>query len=107
MEFLDLTTLNQIKEMAAGMSKEEILLTFSIKYDDLSNDEVIYFDEFYQYGRGMAVNRVVQNLLENTKGKTGQAAAMSFLRRFAKQFEQELESDTSGEFSFTFGNSDQ
>ena len=103
MDLLDLTTLMQVKEMAAGMTKDEILLTFSIKEDDLSTDEKIYFDEFYQYGRGTAINRVVQNLLDNTKGKAGQLAAMSFLRRFAKDFEGEIEGDSSGEFSFTFG----
>ena len=103
MDNLDLTTLNQIKEMAAGMSKDEIFNTFSIDQGKLSKDEVIYFDEFYNFGRGMAVNRVVQNLLDNTKGKAGQAAAMSFLRRFSKEFEAEIESENSGEFSFQFG----
>ncbi len=103
MDNLDLTMLNQVTEMAAGMTKDEIFETFSIKQDDLDEDEIIYFDEFYAFGRGMAVNRVVQNLLANTKGKAGQAAAMSFLRRFAKGFEGEVEGDQSGEFNFTFG----
>lgn len=103
MENLDLTLLNQIKDMAAGMSKDEIFQTFSIDEKDLDKDEIIYFTEFYNYGRGMAVNRVVQNLLDNTKGKAGQAAAMSFLRRFSKEFENEVEGDATGEFSFTFG----
>ncbi len=103
MDLLDLTLLNQVKEMAAGMDKDEIMKTFSIDKDKLSTDETIYFDEFYNYGRGTAVNRVVQNLLDNTKGKTGQAAAMSFLRRFAKGFEGEVEGDSTGEFNFTFG----
>lgn len=86
------------------MNLEEIFQTFSINEKSLSKDEVIYVNEFYNYGRGMAVNRVVQNLLANTKGKAGQAAAMSFLRRFAKEFESEIESDASGEFNFQFGN---
>jgi len=103
MDMLDLTLLNQIKDMAAGMTKDEVLQTFSMDIRDLSTDEEIYFDEFYNFGKGMAINRVVQNLLENTKGKAGQAAAMSFLRRFAKGFEGEVEGDSSGEFSFRFG----
>lgn len=103
MDNVNLTLLNQINEMAAGMNLDEIFQTFSIDKNKLSKDEIIYIDEFYNYGRGMAVNRVVQNLLNNTKGKAGQAAAMSFLRRFSKEFESEIEGDASGEFNFQFG----
>ena len=104
MDILDHELLMLIKDMAAGMTKEEVLETFSIKLEDLSEEEQVFFDEFYNYGRGMAVHRVVTNLVESTKGRQGQAAAMSFLRRFAKEFEGELEGDSSGSFSFTFGN---
>ena len=100
---LDFTTLMMVKEMAAGMNKEEILATFSIKAEDLDVDETIYFDEFYNYGRGTAVNQVIQNLLQASKGKGGQQAAMAFLRRFSKEFEGEIEGDSSGSFSFSFG----
>lgn len=103
MDILDYVTLMTIKDMAAGMNPDEILATFSIDKDDLSKTEQIYFDEFYAYGKGMAVNIVVQNLLESTKGKTGQQAAMAFLRRFAREFEGEVEGDSSGSFSFSFG----
>jgi hypothetical protein len=54
----------------------------------------------------MAVHTVIQNLIESTRGRQGQAAAMQFLRRFAKQFEQEIEGDSSGTFSFSFGKAD-
>ena len=105
MEILDLQILHEIADMAAGMSREEILQTFSIDYDkDLSKDEQIHFDEFFNYGRGMAVRKVVNNLIDASRGRQGQAAAMSFLRRFAKEFEGELEGDGKGEFSFRFGN---
>ena len=103
MEVLDLTILHEVADMAAGMSKEEILQTFSIVFDDLSKDEQVYFNEFFNYGRGMAVRKVVNNLIDSSKGRQGQAAAMSFLRRFAKEFEGELEGDASGEFHFQFG----
>ena len=105
MKAFDLTALNKVSEMAAGMTKEEIFETFSVDPDKFDKDEKIYFDEFYAYGKGMAVNRVVQNLLESTKGKAGTNAAMAFLRRFSKEFEKEPEGgDGSGEFSFKFGN---
>ena len=106
MDILDYVTLMTIKDMAAGMNPEEILATFSISKDDLTKTERIYFDEFYAYGKGMAVNIVVQNLLESTKGRQGQQAAMAFLRRFAKEFEGEVEGDSSGSFSFSFGKAD-
>ena len=103
MDTLDYVTLMTVKDMAAGMSKDEVLGTFSIQMDDLTKTERIYFDEFYAFGKGMAVNQVVQNLIESTKGRQGQAAAMSFLRRFAKEWEGEVEGDSSGAFSFSFG----
>ena len=106
MDILDYITLMTIKDMAAGMTKEEILNTFSIKEDDLSKTEGIYFEEFYQYGKGMAINTVVQNYIASTSGKTGQQAAMQYLRRFAKEFEKEVEGDSSGNFSFSFGGKD-
>lgn len=104
MDILDLETLELVKDMAAGMTKEEVLATFSINAEEFSTDEQIYFDEFYAYGKGMAVHIVVTNLIAATKGRQGQPAAMSFLRRFAKEFEGEVESDSSGSFSFSFGN---
>ena len=103
MDHLDYVSLVLISEMAAGMNKEEILSTLYLKVEDLDTDEVIAFDEFYNWGRGMAVHKVVKNLIESSKGKGGQPAAMSFLRRFAKEFEGEVESDQSGSFSFQFG----
>lgn len=105
MDILDHELLVMVKDMAAGMTKEEIMSTFSMKTDDFSKEEVIFFDEFYHYGKGMAVHKVVTNLVESTKGRQGQAAAMSFLRRFAKNFEGEVEGDSSGSFSFRFGES--
>ena len=103
MDTLDYTTLMLIKDMASGMTKQEILNTFTIDMDDLDENEVIYFNEFYNYGRGMAVKVVINNLIDSTKGKAGQPAAMAFLRRFAKEFENEVEGDSSGSFSFNFG----
>lgn len=103
MEHLDYVTLVMVSEMAAGMDKEEILDTLFLKREDLDNDERIAFDEFYQWGRGMAVHKVVQNLIEQSKGRAGTPAAMAFLRRFAKEFEGEVEGDTKGNFSFSFG----
>ena len=105
MDILDYVTLMMVKDMGAAMSKDEILDTFSIDWDDLSKTEQIYFEEFMAFGKGMAVNTVVQNLIDSTKGRQGQAAAMAFLRRFGKEFESEIEGDSSGSFSFQFGES--
>lgn len=103
MKILDLELLTYVKDMAGGMTKEEILETFSIELKDLAKDEGVFFDEFYNYGKGMAVHKVINNLIESTKGRQGQGAAMHFLRRFAKNFEGDLEGDSSGTFSFQFG----
>jgi hypothetical protein len=106
MEILDFVTLMQIKDMATGMTKEEILSTFSIDPEDFSKDEVIYFDEFYNYGKGMGVHKVVNNLITQSRYKGGIPAAMAYLRRFSEEFEKEVEGDSSGEFNFKFGNID-
>lgn len=104
MDTFDHELLLTVKDMAAGMTKEEILETFSIdKEKDLSDEEIVFFDSFYQYGKGMAMHKVITNLVESTKGRSGQAAAMSYLRRFAKNFEGEVEGDSTGSFSFKFG----
>lgn len=103
MDNLDYTTLMRIMDMAPGMSKEEILNTFSITMDDLDKEEVIYFNEFYNYGKGMGVAKVVNNLIDSTKGKQGSAAALAYLRRFGKEFEKEVEGDSNANFSFQFG----
>lgn len=103
MDILTYVILMQIKDMAAGMTREEVLATFSIDEKNFSKDEEVYFTEFYNYGRGMAVATVVNNLVESSKGRHGQAAAMAFLRRFAKEFEGVPEGDSSGSFSFSFG----
>ena len=102
MELLDFTILMQVAEMAAGMNEDEILTSFSIKREDLTTGELIYFQEFYAYGRGQAINRVVQNLLEQTKGKGGVQPALAFLRRFAHEFEGEVDGTADGAFSFNF-----
>ena len=102
MPILDIDILGKVQEMAAGMNKDEILEAFSLKWEDLDADEVCYFNEFYHFGRGVAVNRVVQNLLEQTKGKAGVQPAMAFLRRFAHEFEGEVDGTADGSFSFNF-----
>ena len=103
MDLLDYGVLMDVVDMAKGMNKEEILAGFSITMDDLSKDEEIFFNEFYNYGKAMGIRVVVNNLVESTKGRQGQAAAMAYLRRFAKEFEGEVEGDSSGSFSFSFG----
>lgn len=105
MESLNLTDLNQMAQMAAGLSQDEVLETFSIHRDSLTKDELIYFNEFYNYGRGMAKHQAVQSLLAATKGRNGAQAALQYLKRFAKEFEGDIEGDSSGSFSFQFGQS--
>lgn len=87
MDSLNYSVLTDVKDMAAGMTKEEILETFTLDWDKLSKDEKIYFTEFYNYGRGMAKKLAVSNLLEATKGKTGIPAALTYLRQFADEFD--------------------
>ena len=103
MDILDIGILMEVADMAKGMTKEEILAGFTIDPEEFSEDEEIFFNEFYNYGKAMGIRVVVNNLVASTKGRQGQAAAMSYLRRFAKEFEGEVEGDSSGSFSFSFG----
>ena len=104
MDILDHDALMLIAEMAGGLTKEEIIKGMDIKEDDFSDEEQIFFDQFYNYGKMRTMHKVITNLVDSTKGRQGQAAAMQYLRRFAKNFEGELEGDSVGSFSFTFGN---
>jgi hypothetical protein len=103
MDILDIGILNDVADMAKGMTKEEILAGFSINIKDFSTDEQIFFNEFYAYGKAMGIRIVVNNLVDATKGRQGQPAAIAYLRRFAKEFEKEIEGDSDGSFSFSFG----
>ena len=103
MDILDINILMDVADMAKGMTKEEILAGFTISMEDFSQDEEIFFNEFYNYGKAMGIRVVVNNLVESTKGRQGTAAAMAYLRRFATEFEGEVEGDSSGSFSFSFG----
>jgi len=103
MKFLDMTILMLVHDMAGTMGKEEILETFTLKREDLTDGEKVFFDEFYAFGRGNAIREVGRNLIDATKGRQGVPAAMAYLKRFAKEFEGDVEGDSSGSFSFTFG----
>lgn len=103
MEVLDHDALCLIADLAAGLTKEEIMTGMDINKDDLSEEEVVFFDQFYNFGKMQTMHKVLNNLVESTKGRQGQQAAMQYLRRFAKNFEGEVEGDSSGTFSFRFG----
>ena len=103
MKLFDYATLVLIHDMAGTMNKEEILNTFNLKEADLSETEKAYFNEFWAFGKGMAIHTVGRNFIESTKGRAGIPAAMAYLKRFAKEYEGTVEGDSSGSFSFTFG----
>lgn len=106
MDLLSYSTLMLVVDMAATMNKKEILDAFSIDEAEFTLDERTYFDEFYAYGKGMAIHTVGQNLIAATRGRNGAQAAMQYLKRFAKEFESDVEGDSTGSFSFTFGSID-
>ena len=86
MDILDMSILMDVADMAKGMTKEEILNGFTLTMEDFSDEEEIFFNEFYNYGKAMGIRVVVNNLVESTKGRQGTAAAMAYLTLPGKDF---------------------
>lgn len=102
LDVFDQATLTEVQDMAkVGMSKEEILDTYSITAEDweaMPKTDRIYFEQFYSYGRGMGVRQVGEYLFQQASSKNGMQASLAYLKRFAKNFEGDVQGEN-GNFS--------
>lgn len=87
-----------------GISKEEILTGYSLEWEQLTNNEKIYFNEQYNRGVLNGKARVAQSLVKQSNNNF--AAALAYLRRFAENYEKDVDtaeaSNSSGQFAFIF-----
>lgn len=81
--------LGEIENMAKGLAREEILGYFMMEDKDLTADEKVWFEKAYTRGRTRGKIQAVDSLFKqmNNNEKQGAQAALSYLRKFAKDFE--------------------
>lgn len=88
LEVLDDSILAEIQSFASrGLTKEEILLGYSLDWDRLPIADQEAFDEHYNYGRIVGVKAMSDSLFLQAKGRNGTAAALAYLLRFGTKFE--------------------
>lgn len=90
MDHLNEAILAEVRDAArAGLDKDDILTGYSLKIEQLTKTEVIYFDESFNYGRFQGLKLMGEKLQDEAKRKGGAPAALAFLRRFSKSWEGE------------------
>lgn len=84
----DDSILSEIQSFASrGLTKEEILLGYSIAWEELPPADQKAFDEYFNYGRIVGVKAMSDSLFLQAKGRNGTAAALAYLLRFGTKFE--------------------
>jgi hypothetical protein len=79
--------LDEIQSFASrGLTKEEILMGYTLNWDDLSFADKKAFDERFNYGRIVGVKAMSDSLFLQAKGRNGTAAALAYLLRFGANF---------------------
>lgn len=84
----------KIAEAARGMSREDVLAYFGYNEDELNEDEVSFFNHHYRIGRATGKNLAVNHLFNAMGQKSGAQAAISYLVRFADNWEEVKEADS-------------
>lgn len=84
---LDDSVLAEVQSFASrGLTKEEILLGYSLCWDDLPDADRKAFEEHFNYGRVVGVKAMSDSLFLQAKGRNGTAAALAYLLRFGANF---------------------
>jgi len=93
-----------IKDMARGMSMNEVCNFFGCEFDDLKPDseDLEFFQYWYRMGRQAGNRQAVQALFKQMEQRGGGAIAISYLARFSEDWIAEVEADgeTKGNKSF-------
>jgi len=82
--------LDNVENMAYAMSKEQILTTFSMNLKEFNESDKLFFDQAWEYGRGMGIHKAGQALKNAMQdSKQSLSAALVYLRRFNEEFPEE------------------
>jgi hypothetical protein len=100
MKQLDMNVLNNVRAGAAGMTEEEVCDWLSLSAEDFSDEEKLYFKQFYNFGRGTAIQTAVDRLFQQMNGRNGAQASLAYLRHFAEKFPSDEKSATGDGFNF-------
>lgn len=88
----------------SGMTKEEIYTSYSLDPDTLTLTERIYFDEQYNFARGVGIKQMGESLFQHaSSSKNGLQACATYLRLFSHEYAKlNLPDDDSSPTSFSF-----
>lgn len=78
--------LQRIEQLAAGLSKEEILACFYVKEDELNAADRDSFNRSFMKGRSEAKALAVHHLFSQMGGRDGVKGTLAYLIRFGEQW---------------------
>ena len=95
--------LAEIENLSAALSEKEIFQYYFTTVEQLKSIDLKYFHIAFTRGRALGKARAVDKLfLSMSDSKTGTAAALSYLKRFAEEFKGEIDDSEGKEGSFSF-----
>lgn len=83
----------RIEEAARGLTRKDVLAFFGYAEEELNEDERAFFSHHYLIGRATGKNLAVDHLFKQMGQKGGAQASISYLVRFADNWEEKLEAD--------------
>lgn len=95
--------LAEIETLAAGLSENEIFQYYFTTKEQLKPEDLKYFHIAFTRGRALAKSRAIEKLFASMGDtKTGTAAALSYLKRFADEFAVDIDDNEGKEGAFSF-----
>lgn len=77
-----------IRELSGGLSKQEVCEYFGINYEELTGEDLQFFNTMHTRGRTEYKNAAVQRLFDSMKKNGGHQPALAYLVRFSESWEQ-------------------
>lgn len=92
----------QIKNMAVGMSQDEVCEFFGVNIQNVDGEDLAFFKYWYRMGRADGNKRAVNALFKQMDQRGGGQVALSYLIRFGNDWEEKPQGDLeqSGKKSF-------
>ena len=102
MKVFDFQNLQEVEDLSAGLDQAEVLSWYGLSLDDLSGDDLKYFNIAFNKGRANAKRKAVSKLFEAMSSRQAKESAISYLARFSEGWATSVESDgkSAGKFSF-------
>lgn len=89
----DVVNQHNIEHSAKGLSAKEALSLWGYEDEELNDNDKRFFYHHFRKGRSRAKEEAIDALFVNMKQKGGGQVALSYLARFADEFEEEKAAD--------------